>query len=124
MPYYAQLVQHWASHVVADLQQRLGPDAVNAKLRDLVSSQAGTMLSFLASTLIGLITGGFALFNVLTMAIVTPVVAFYLLRDWPRMVVMVDGWLPLRATRDGSAPRRARSTASCPPGCAARRCAA
>ncbi len=97
VPEYVQAVQQWASHVVTDLQQRLGPDAVNSRLRDLVSSQAGTVLSFIASTLAGLITGSFALFNVLTMAIVTPVVAFYLLRDWPRMVVMVDGWLPLRA---------------------------
>jgi predicted PurR-regulated permease PerM len=97
VPYYAQLVQGWASHVVADLQQRLGPDAVNSKLQDLVSSQAGTMLAFLASTLTGLITGGFALFNVLTLVIVTPIVAFYLLRDWPRMVSLVDSWLPLHA---------------------------
>ncbi len=80
------------------MQQRLGPDAVNYKLRDLVSSQAGTMLSFVASALTRLIGGGFALFNVLTLVVVTPVVAFYLLRDWPRMVAMVDGWLPLRAT--------------------------
>ncbi|MGH7041948.1 MAG: AI-2E family transporter [Acetobacteraceae bacterium] len=97
VPQYVQSVQLWASHIVAELQQRLGPEAVNSKLRDLVSSQAGTMLSFIASTLIGLITGGFALFNVLTLVIVTPVVAFYLLRDWPRMVAMVDGWLPLRS---------------------------
>ena len=32
----------------------------------------------------------------LTLAVVTPVVAFYLLRDWPRMVAMIDGWLPRR----------------------------
>ena len=97
VPQYAQDVQVWASHLVTEMQQRLGPDAVNSKLRDLVSSQAGTMLSFVASTVTGLITGGFALFNVLTLVVVTPVVAFYLLRDWPRMVAMVDGWLPLRA---------------------------
>ncbi|MDE2581268.1 MAG: AI-2E family transporter [Rhodospirillales bacterium] len=97
VPEYVQLVQQWASHVITDLQHRLGPDAVSSKLQDLVSSQAGNMLSFIASTVAGLITGGFALFNVLTLAIVTPVVAFYLLRDWPRMLTMIDGWLPLRA---------------------------
>ncbi len=97
VPQYAQDVQVWASHLVTEMQRRLGPEAVNSKLRDLVSSQAGTMLSFVASTVTGLITGGFALFNVLTLVVVTPVVAFYLLRDWPRMVTMVDGWLPLRS---------------------------
>ena len=43
-----------------------------------------------------MIGAGFALFNVLTLAVVTPVVGFYLLRDWPRMIGMVDRWLPRR----------------------------
>ncbi len=96
VPQYVQLLQRWASHVVTDLQQNFGSDVVNGKLQDLVSSQAGNMLTFLASALTGLITGGFALFNVLTLAVVTPVVAFYLLRDWPRIVGMIDSWLPCR----------------------------
>ena len=70
--------------MIADLQQNFGSDVVNDKLRDLVSSQAGNMLSFLPPSLTGLISAGFAIFNVLTLAVVTPVVGFYLLRDWPR----------------------------------------
>ena len=94
IPEYVQLLQQWANHLIGTLQQSLGPDAVTAKLRDLVSSQAANMLTFVISTLTGLITGGFALFNVLTLVVVTPVVAFYLLRDWPRVVAMIDSWLP------------------------------
>ena len=41
------------------------------------------MLVFVAGALSRLIGGGFALFNVLSLVVVTPVVAFYLLRDWP-----------------------------------------
>ncbi len=37
---------------------------------------------------------GLAVVNVLTLLAVTPLVAFYLLRDWPRIVAQVDGWLP------------------------------
>jgi predicted PurR-regulated permease PerM len=33
---------------------------------------------------------------VLTLAVVTPVVAFYLLRDWPSVVQRIDSWLPRR----------------------------
>ena len=44
-----------------------------------------------------LIGGGVALFNVFTLVTVTPVVAFYLLRDWPRMLVRIDAWLPRRS---------------------------
>ena len=54
------------------------------------------MISFVAAALSRLIGGGFALFNVLTLAVVTPVVGFYLLRDWPSVIRHVDGWLPRR----------------------------
>ena len=54
------------------------------------------MLSVLVTAISRLIGGSFALFNVLTLLVVTPVVAFYLLRDWPRLVARIDGWLPRR----------------------------
>jgi predicted PurR-regulated permease PerM len=41
-----------------------------------------------------LITGGLALFNILSLIFITPVVAFYLLRDWDRIVATVDLWMP------------------------------
>lgn len=96
VPEYVALLQGWANQQIAHLQESFGSDVVNDKLRDLISSQAGSMLSFIASALSRLIGGGFALFNVLTLLVVTPVVAFYLLRDWPRLVAMVDSWLPRR----------------------------
>ena len=96
IPQYVQLLQHWASHVVQDLQQNFGSETVNGRLQDLISSQAGNMLTFLASALTGVISGSFAIFNVLTLAVVTPVVAFYLLRGWPDMVGKIDAWLPRR----------------------------
>ena len=41
-----------------------------------------------------LLSGGLAIVNVIALLAVTPLVAFYLLRDWPRLVAEVDGWLP------------------------------
>jgi predicted PurR-regulated permease PerM len=96
VPQYVSLLQGWANQQIVHLQDSFGSDVVNDKLRDLVSSQAGSMLSFIASALSRVIGGGFAIFNVLTLLVVTPVVAFYLLRDWPRLVAMVDSWLPRR----------------------------
>jgi predicted PurR-regulated permease PerM len=96
IPQYVQLLQRWAGEVLTDLQQNFGNDVVNDKLRDLVSSQAGNMLSVIASSLTSVTSAGFAIFNVLTLAVVTPVVGFYLLRDWPRVISMVDSWLPHR----------------------------
>jgi predicted PurR-regulated permease PerM len=96
LPGYVEGLRTFAAQVIARLQERLGPDFVDEKLRDLVGGQVGAMLSFIAGALRGVIGGGFALFNVLTLAVVTPVVAFYLLRDWPRVVARIDSWLPRR----------------------------
>ncbi|WP_254073186.1 AI-2E family transporter [Acidisphaera sp. S103] len=96
IPQYATLVQGWAREMLTHLQENFGPDVVNDKLRDLVSGQAGSMLSILLSTVTGVLGSGFAIFNLLSLAVVTPVVGFYLLRDWPKVVRMVDSWLPYR----------------------------
>ncbi len=96
VPAYADDVRLWAGQVVTHLQERLGTDYVDSKLRDLVSAQVSVMLGFMASALTRIVGGGFALFNVLSLLLVTPVVAFYLLRDWPGMVRRMDGWLPRR----------------------------
>jgi predicted PurR-regulated permease PerM len=42
----------------------------------------------------GIISHGLEVVNLLTLLAVTPLVAFYLLRDWPKVVAEVDGWLP------------------------------
>ncbi|HEX4368591.1 MAG TPA: AI-2E family transporter [Rhodopila sp.] len=96
IPQYATLLQGWAREVLTHLQENFGPDVVNDKLRDLVSGQAGSMLSILLSTVTSVLGSGFAIFNLLSLAVVTPVVGFYLLRDWPKVVRMVDSWLPYR----------------------------
>ncbi len=95
-PYYANSIRLWAEEVIARAQDTFGPEYVDTKLRDLVGGQAGSMLSFLVGAATRLVSGGFALFNVLSLVIVTPIVAFYLLRDWRRAVAQVDGWLPRR----------------------------
>ncbi len=96
IPQYISLLQGWARELISHLQDRFGHDVVDDKLRDLVGGQAGAMLGFLASALSRVIGGSVALFNVVSLVVVTPVVAFYLLRDWPGVVTRVDSWLPRR----------------------------
>jgi predicted PurR-regulated permease PerM len=47
----------------------------------------------------GVLSRGLAFFNVVALLAITPLVAFYLLRDWPGIVAQVDDWLP-RQHRD------------------------
>lgn len=96
LPIYVAQVQIWAEDVMTHMQKGLLKDVVDEKLRDLVSGQAGAMLSFALSNIYRVVGGGFALFNVLSFVVVTPFVTFYLLRDWPVIIGMVDSWLPRR----------------------------
>jgi predicted PurR-regulated permease PerM len=96
VPQYVGLLQGWAREMLTRLQENFGPDVVNDKLRDLVSSQAGTLLNVATQTLTGLIGSGMAIFNLLSLAVVTPVVGFYMLRDWRSVIRRIDSWLPYR----------------------------
>ena len=96
LPTYVEALRTFLTQIMDSVQERLGPDFVDQKLRDLVGGQAGAMVSFVVTAISRVIGGGFALFNVLTLVVVTPVVAFYLLRDWPGMLARIDSWLPRR----------------------------
>jgi predicted PurR-regulated permease PerM len=78
------------------LRQIVGEGFRDADIADLVKQGAGWLGTFLRS----LWSGGQALVSIFSLLIVTPVVAFYLLYDWDRMVDTLDSWVPLphRAT--------------------------
>lgn len=78
------------------LEEALGPEMVDQRLRELAINQAGSMLAWLGTATTRLIGGGFALFQVFTLVIVVPVVAFYLLRDWGAILARIESWLPRR----------------------------
>ena len=57
----------------------------------LVMQASGYIGTFLASVW----SGSRAVFSVLSLLIITPVVAFYLLVDWEKVVATIDGCIPL-----------------------------
>jgi predicted PurR-regulated permease PerM len=63
-------------------------------LKEAAQGEAGKAVSWVAGLLSELVTGGLAVVNVMSLIFVTPVVAFYLLRDWDLMVARIDTWLP------------------------------
>jgi predicted PurR-regulated permease PerM len=81
VPDYVRGVSAFAAKSMTQLQQRVGSDIIDSKLSDLVSSQAGAVLGFVTGAITRIVGGGFAIFNVFSLAIVTPVVSFYILRD-------------------------------------------
>lgn len=74
------------------LEQRFGinPNSLREGLNSLLSSSVG----FLTTIMQSIWDSGVALFNIAGLFVVTPVVAFYMLLDWDRMVAKVDSWVP------------------------------
>lgn len=68
-----------------------------AQLQDAAKGYVGNVVAWLGNVVSNLWSGGLAFVNLVSLVIVTPVVAFYLLRDWDTLVARVDGWLPRAA---------------------------
>ncbi len=62
-----------------------------ASMSDLVSQGVGWLTTFLQS----LWSGGRSLVSLFSLVVITPVVAFYLMYDWHRMIRTVDAAIPL-----------------------------
>ncbi len=78
--------QPWLKKIVGD--GFTGDKAIG----DLVSQGVGWVTTFLKS----LWSGGRALVSLFSLIVIAPVVAFYLIYDWHRMIAKVDGWIPVR----------------------------
>jgi predicted PurR-regulated permease PerM len=63
-------------------------------VQDSVGRVAGSATGWIAAVAASIWSGGLALVNVVSLLVVTPVVAFYMLADWDRMVERIDSLLP------------------------------
>lgn len=66
------------------------------RAKELVQQSSGQLIEWVGSHAADLLASGFAFFNLLTLLLIAPVVAFYMLRDWDQMVGQVLSWLPRR----------------------------
>jgi predicted PurR-regulated permease PerM len=96
LPSYIATAQRDFAHLITTMEHRLGPGLVSTKLRDIAANQAGEIVSIAGTAARNIIGSGFAVVNVLTLLVITPIVTFYFLRDWPAIVTHVDSWLPRR----------------------------
>ncbi len=93
LPQYASSLAQKLEPVLIDLKDNfpgLEPDKIKEYLRSNFANGVKIVLAIVRK----LVTSGFAFFNLLSLLLVTPVVAFYMLRDWHTFLDKVDGLLP------------------------------
>jgi predicted PurR-regulated permease PerM len=78
---------------IVKLQEQVSPEDMQ-KIRDAVGQRLADLASWVGTVLRSLLANGIALANLLSLIFITPVVAFFLLRDWPKILTRVDSWLP------------------------------
>jgi len=96
IPDLIEKARAYAAPLLERLQSDLAPDAVE-RLKSAAGSYAGAAIKWVSGIVGEIWKGGVAFFSVLSLIVITPVVAFYLLRDYEQIVSWVDGYLPRTA---------------------------
>ena len=85
----ATRLNEWAPSWMKDAVAKSGAD-----IQGTITQFAGNAANWLLGVLKTLLSGGLALVNLLSLLVVTPIVAFYMLVDWDRMISTIDSWVP------------------------------
>ena len=82
------------AQLLLDLAQKELPPEDVQKARDMIGAWTGSALGWLGGLIESVLTSGLAIANLLTLLLITPLVAFFLLRDWPGIIARFDNLLP------------------------------
>ncbi|MCA1909722.1 MAG: AI-2E family transporter [Magnetospirillum sp.] len=93
IPTYVDTLNERLHPLIVELKRKLSKGDID-KLRTSVGAHAGEAVTWALNVVKRLLTGGLAVLNVLSLLFITPIVTFYMLRDWDVMVAKVDSWLP------------------------------
>ncbi len=81
--------------VLAGIEERFGAETAE-QVRQAVFGSPTDIAKMGQNVLDKIVASGLSIANFLSLLFITPVVAFYLLRDWDRLTAKIDSWLPRR----------------------------
>ena len=93
LPQYLERLYAWFNEFVDNAMGRLDADSAQ-KVRAAASDQVGAVLSGLQQLLKRIVSGGLAVIDIITFLVITPVVAFYCMRDWAEITQKIDNLFP------------------------------
>jgi predicted PurR-regulated permease PerM len=93
MPGYIDTVFEWLSPHIAWLQERLG-DAYPADAKSFLRDNIGKLFAVTGGIVGGLASGGSAVVDFMTTLVLTPLVAFFMMREWPAITGWVENLIP------------------------------
>lgn len=64
------------------------------QVKDVTSNVSGILIKLIGDFATGILQSGASVINLLSLILITPIVAFYLLRDWDHIIARLDSYLP------------------------------
>lgn len=62
--------------------------------QEIIANIGNRAVVWMTDAVSTIVAGGLAFVNLISFIVITPIVAFYLLRDWPGIVTQIESWWP------------------------------
>jgi len=98
-PHYISSLTAKISPLITTLQENF-PSLSKETLMEYLQNNLSQTTKFIGKILQKIISGSFAFFNIISLLLITPIVAFYMLRDWPSFIHHMDDLTPKSARKD------------------------
>ena len=96
LPHYITTIYQKSEPMLLYLQETF-PSLQPEKVKEYMQDNAANTLKIIGRIIQKLISSGFALVNILSLLLITPIVAFYMLRDWRPFLKKMDNLLPRKS---------------------------
>lgn len=93
IPGYADQLIEWAKPYLVMAQERFGTDYIEST-KKLLQDNAGKLVSISSGLASGIASSGQAFVGFFTTLVLTPLVAFFMMQEWPRVTAWVDDLIP------------------------------
>ncbi len=93
IPKFIGILQQVVTNLVDEFKYNVSPNVLD-DARGAAGQLAGNIMKWASRLISNIWSGGIAFFNIISLLLITPIVAFYLLRDWDIIIEKLDLWLP------------------------------
>jgi len=93
LPDYAKALKEMVLPQLDRMEAWISPEQVQ-EIRNTLENFSGKIVGLSGDILSNAWHSGLVMINLISLIFISPVVAFYLLRDWDKIVAKVDSWLP------------------------------
>jgi predicted PurR-regulated permease PerM len=94
-PAYIDRLRREAMPILRKIRASLTPGQA-AQIDEAIRSHAGDVIGWIGTIVSSIVSGGAALLGILGLVFIMPFVAFYMIRDWDRLIAYIDSLLPRR----------------------------